>query len=280
MKPVPTMNMPVNPFSLFRSRRFLYFNRLLMLKKIMRHAKLTTLFQPILDVQHNETFGFEALNRPKTSTLFANPDAFYEFVGQTKSVFSFECFCRNLSLQRYTERLNLELHKQNFTLFLNIHPNVLLDKNYHSGETLTQLKSLGIQPQQVVFELTERSAVTDFDEFSRVLSHYRSQGYRIAIDDVGSGYNSLKTLIYLKPEFIKIDRSLIQNIDVEIPQQQLLSVILNYAQQSETKVIAEGIERIEEFQYIKQVGVHYAQGYAIGRPNEQLLLAQSPANAK
>ena len=180
----------------------------------------------------------------------------------------------------YTERLNPELHKQNFTLFLNIHPNVLLDKNYHSGETLTQLKSLGIQPQQVVFELTERSAVTDFDEFSRVLSHYRSQGYRIAIDDVGSGYNSLKTLIYLKPEFIKIDRSLIQNIDVEIPQQQLLSVILNYAQQSETKVIAEGIERIEEFHYIKQVGVHYAQGYAIGRPNEQLLLAQSPANAK
>ena len=240
---------------------------------------MNTFFQPIFDLQQNKTFGFEALNRPYPSTLFQNPDAFYEFVGETKNVFSFECFCRNLSLQRYHEKLTDELKDQNFILFLNIHPNVLLDKKYISGETLSVLKSFGIEPHQVVFELTERSAVTDFEEFSRVLSHYRAQGYRIAIDDMGSGYNSLKTLIYLKPEFIKIDRSLIQNIDQEIPQQQLLSVLLNYAQQSGTKVIAEGIERLEEFQYIEKVGVHYAQGYALGRPNEQLLIARSPVKS-
>ncbi|MEK4228249.1 EAL domain-containing protein [Solibacillus sp. FSL H8-0538] len=263
-------------FNPYKSRLFLYMKRLFALKKIMRKEQMNTFFQPILDIEKNETFGFEALNRPTPSPLFSNADVFYEFVGQTKKVFSFECFCRNLSLHRFRERLDDHLRNQNFILFVNIHPNVLLDKNYHSGETLSLLRSLGIQPQQVVFELTERSAVTDFDEFSRVLSHYRSQGYRIAIDDVGSGYNSLKTLIYLKPEFIKIDRSLIQNIDMEIAQQQLLSVILHYAQQSGTKVIAEGIERIEEFHFIKQAGVHYAQGYALGRPNEQLLLAHSP----
>nr|WP_274309825.1 EAL domain-containing protein [Solibacillus daqui] len=268
------------PTSFFIFNQFLYWQRLYALKKIMAQDKMKTYFQPIYDVQANKTMGFEALNRPDDVTCFDNTDDFYEFVGQTKNVYLFERFCRNLSIRRYCEQLNKEMDNKDFTLFINIHPNILLDKNYHSGETLALLKSFGISPQQVVFELTERSAVTDFHEFSRVLSHYRKQGYRIAVDDVGSGYNSLKTLIYLKPEFIKIDRSLIQNIDTEIPQQQLLSVLLNYAFQSETKVIAEGIERMEEFEYIREAGVHFAQGYAIGRPNEQLYEANVPLMRK
>lgn len=253
-----------------------YWQRLFAFKKIMANEKMKTFFQPIYDVQANETFGFEALNRPDAFTFFYNTDDFYEFVGQTKNVFLFERFCRNLSIRRYSEKLTADLKQKNFILFINIHPNVLLDKNYHSGETLALLKSFGISPQHVVFELTERSAVTDFDEFARVLSHYRKQGYRIAVDDVGSGYNSLKTLIYLQPEFIKIDRSLIQHIDTEIPQQQLLDVLLNYAFQSGTKVIAEGIERVEEYEYIRTAGVHYAQGYALGHPSEGLVEATEP----
>lgn len=262
--------------SFFLSNQLFYWQRLFALKKMMVHEKIKTFFQPIYDVQANQTFGFEALNRPDAFTYFHNTDDFYEFVGQTKNVFLFERFSRNLSIRRYHEKLTTHMKQKDFVLFINIHPNVLIDKNYSSGETLAMLKSFGISPEHVVFELTERSAVIDFDEFSRVLSHYRKQGYRIAVDDVGSGYNSLKTLIYLKPEFIKIDRSLIQDIDREIPQQQLLTVLLNYADQSGTKVIAEGIERLEEYEYIRDAGVHYAQGYAIGRPNEQLIEAAAP----
>ncbi|MGG2108891.1 EAL domain-containing protein [Lysinibacillus pakistanensis] len=149
-------------------------------------------------MQTMQTLGFEALNRPEPSQLFSNVDQFYEFVGQTDCVFLFECFCRNLSLQRFKERLPEDLINRDFLVFLNIHPNVLLDKKYHSGETLQLLKELGIKPQQVVFELTERSAVVDFIEFERVLSHYRSQGYRIAVDDMGSGYNSPKNTYLFK----------------------------------------------------------------------------------
>lgn len=178
--------------------------RLKALKHIIQHNDLHTYFQPIVDLQSKQTMGFEALNRPVPSVLFNSVDQFYEFVGQTDCVFLFECFYRNLSLQRFKERMHKDVKDTNFLVFLNIHPNVLVDKKYHSGETLQLLKELGIKPQQVVFELTERSAVIDFEEFERVLSHYRSQGYRIAVDDVGSGYNSLKTLIYLKPEFIKL----------------------------------------------------------------------------
>lgn len=263
---------------LFNKRHddILYYKRYNELKKILKNESLDTFFQPIVDLHTGETFAFEALNRPIQSPLFSNVDHFYEFVGQTDMVFEIEKFCRNLSLKRYITRVNEDMINKDFTLFINIHPHVLLDKNYHCGDTLQLLNEIGIHPEQVVFELTERCSVNDFQEFERVLSHYRSQGYRIAIDDVGSGYNSLKTLIFLKPEFIKLDRSLIQFIDESLAGQQLVSLIYDYAVQSNTKIVAEGIERIEEVSYLQSVGIHYAQGYALGRPNKNIQSGKIP----
>jgi EAL domain-containing protein (putative c-di-GMP-specific phosphodiesterase class I) len=254
----------------------LYYKRLKVLHKIMKNNSMCTYFQPILNLNTGETIGFEALNRLAETNLFPNTEDFYQFVGQTNQVFLFECFCRNMSLKRFRERLNGNLRKGNTLLFINIHPRVLMDSNYHSGETLQLLSSLGIDPKQVVFELTERSAVTDFSMFEKVLSHYRSQGFRIAIDDVGSGYNSLNTLIYLKPEFIKLDKSLIQNIDQNIEQQHLVKLIIEYAKHSDTEIIAEGIERAKELAFIRKQGVDYAQGFALGKPQEEVVPGSIP----
>jgi EAL domain-containing protein (putative c-di-GMP-specific phosphodiesterase class I) len=258
------------------NNEILYYKRLKELQQIMKNDSLDTFFQPILNLKSEKTIGYEALNRPTVTNLFPNTENFYEFVGQTNQVFLFECFCRNISLKRYINRLKGNLSQKNNLLFINIHPHVLLDSNYHSGETRQLLSQLGIDPKQVVFELTERSAVTDFTLFNKVLSNYRSQGFRIAIDDVGSGYNSLKTIIYLKPEFIKLDRSLIQNIDQNKEQQQLVKLILDYAKNSSTEVIAEGIERMEELVFIRDQGVDYGQGFALGKPQEEVIPGSIP----
>lgn len=254
----------------------LYLKRIKELENIIHHNKLNTYFQPIINFQTEETFGFEALNRPISSELFPTTDQFYDFVGKTDLVFKFERFCRNLSIKRFFEKKQQNFQQKQFVLFLNIHPLVLLDRNYNTGETRQLLNELNLTPENVVLELTERSAVTDFHEFERVLSHYRNQGYRIAIDDVGSGYNSLKTLVYLKPEFVKLDRTLIQNIDKVQPSQQILSLICNFAEQSSTKIIAEGIERVEEIKFLQKMGVHYGQGYLIGKPNREIQLGKIP----
>jgi EAL domain-containing protein (putative c-di-GMP-specific phosphodiesterase class I) len=258
------------------NNEILYYKRLKALHKIMKNNSIATFFQPILKLNSGETIGFEALNRPAETSLFPNTEDFYEFVGKSNQVFLFECFCRNISLKRFMERLNGHLFQGSKLLFINIHPCVLMDSKYHSGETLQLLSNLGIDPNQVVFELTERSAVTDFAMFEKVLSHYRSQGFRIAIDDVGSGYNSLKTLVYLKPEFIKLDKSLIQNIDQNREQQQLVKLITEYAKQSETEIIAEGIERAKELAFIRQLGIDYAQGFALGKPQEEVVPGSIP----
>ncbi|HHW36211.1 MAG TPA: EAL domain-containing protein [Bacillales bacterium] len=262
-----------------RSRKeLLNYKRFIELKKIMENQSLNTFFQPILKLDSGKTIGYEVLNRPADSKLFPNTEKFYDFIGQSDQVFSFECFCRNLSLRRFIDRLTEDAHKDTSLIFLNIHPNVLLDGSYHSGETLQLLNELGIEARQVVFELTEKSAVTDFSLFEKVLSNYRAQGFRIAIDDVGSGYNSLKTLIYLKPEFVKLDRSLIQNIDQNLEQQQLVTLIIEYAKQSFTKVIAEGIETVNELKFVRENGVHYGQGYAFGKPDEEIRPGSMPQN--
>ena len=99
----------------------LYYKRYNELRKIMKEESLETFFQPIIDLQTGETFGFEALNRPGQSQYFSNVDHFYEFVGQTDIVFEFEKFCRNLSLKRYRSRLKTDLENGKFTLFINIH---------------------------------------------------------------------------------------------------------------------------------------------------------------
>ncbi|WP_052339199.1 EAL domain-containing protein [Gorillibacterium massiliense] len=254
-----------------RKQEVLYYRRLKELQKIMKTDALNTFFQPILRLDSGETMAYEALNRPARTPLFPNTEHFYDFVGQTNQVFLFECYCRNISLKRFIERYQPQAHDRASLLFINIHPQVLLDSTYHSGETLHLLSRLGIAPEQVVFELTEKTAVTDFKLFEKVLSNYRSQGFRIAIDDVGSGYNSLKTLIYLKPEFVKLDMSLIRNIDKNREQQQLVKLIIEYSNHSSTEMIAEGIETVEELSYIREHGVQYGQGYILGKPQEEII---------
>lgn len=252
--------------------------KLTSLKKIMKAQSLDTFFQPILDLKTEQNVGYEVLNRPPLSHIFPSTEDFYNFIGQTDQVFHFECFCRNLSLQRFFDVARMTPGEKEALIFINIHPQVLMDTHYKSGETLQLLDELGISPSQIVFELTEKQAVTDFIEFEKVLNNYRSQGFRIAIDDAGSGYNSLKTLVYLKPEFIKLDKFLIRHIHMDIAQQRLVKLILDFSNQSGTYVIAEGIESVEELNYLQEIGIHYGQGYALGRPAPKLNPGQFPYN--
>ncbi|MDQ0193148.1 EAL domain-containing protein [Paenibacillus wynnii] len=238
---------------------------------IVNKGLMDTYFQPILQLQSGQTIGHEVLNRPPTSPQFPTTELFYEFAGETELMFRLEKNCRRMSLTRYVERLtNPTIENDNTKLiFINMHPGILNDSRHKSGETVELMKGLGLSPSRVVFELTERQAVQDYASFEKALSHYRDQGFRIAVDDAGSGYNSLKTIVYLKPEFIKLDKSLIRGINNNSEQQELLELIREYAHRSSTRVIAEGIETKEELYFLQKSGIDYGQGYALGRPVSQ-----------
>lgn len=240
------------------------------LQKIIRHQMLTTFFQPILDLQRGDCLGYEVLNRPPVSALFPHTEAFYDFIGHTDQAFAFECFCRDISFNRFRLALLLAHKPADTVVFVNVHPQVLSDPGYRSGETIQLLSRYGLSPQQVVFELTEKQAVQDYTAFQRILSHYRAQGFRIAIDDAGSGYNSLKAIVSLKPEFIKLDKSLIRSIHLNPNQQRVVQLLQEFANESGTHIIAEGIEEREELAFLQRRGIQYGQGYALGRPATEM----------
>lgn len=240
------------------------------LRKVINTKSITTYFQKIVSLDSLETFGYEALNRPFQSKIFSDTEMFYNFIGESRQVFAVENCIRGCTIERFASEIN-NTNEEEKILFMNIHPKVLSDPTIRNGETLRLLKKYNLQPEQIVLELTERESVFNYEQFKQTLEHYRNQGFRLAIDDAGTGYNSLKTIVYLKPEFIKIDKFLIKNIEQNEEQQQMVDLLLYYADVTNTKVIAEGIETKAELEYLQEIGVDYGQGYLIGRPQVNLL---------
>ena len=118
----------------------------------------------------------------------------------------------------------------------------------------------------IVFEITERTAIKDFRAFGRGVDLLRKEGYQVAIDDVGTGYSTLQAISEVQPEFLKIDMSLIRNIDQSLIKRGLVSSLVEMGEKIRACVIAEGIERREEMQALLECGVQYGQGYYFARP--------------
>jgi EAL domain-containing protein (putative c-di-GMP-specific phosphodiesterase class I) len=263
---------------LYKNRKRLYkescqYNEML---NIMDNGKISTYFQPIVCLGTGKTLGFEILNRPWKTSIFPNVELFYDFIGKSGQVFLFEKLLRKISLKRHHNQVKKMPEFKDQLIFLNILPQVLADPSYKPGETIELLKQYHFSPDQIVLELTEKEAVADYDQFIKVIDHYKKQGFRLAVDDAGTGYNSLKTLIKLKPDFIKLDKCLIRGIHSEISQRHLVEMLLDFAEKSGVKVIAEGIETEEELFQLQQLGVHYGQGFKIGRPQPQLDYGKIP----
>jgi diguanylate cyclase (GGDEF)-like protein len=140
------------------------------------------------------------------------------------------------------------------------------DPNFIKGETLQILRNHGLVPRNIVFEITERHSIKNFNCFKQIVENYRSQGYRIAIDDVGAGFSGLQTIAEIRPDFIKIDMSLIRNIDSVSSRQAVVAALTSLAENINCKIVAEGIESQNELNALLLKGVHYAQGYYLARP--------------
>jgi EAL domain-containing protein (putative c-di-GMP-specific phosphodiesterase class I) len=231
------------------------------IERLIRDRLIYTVYQPIVSLQQKgEVFGYEALTRTLDRTWFPGPMELFLFADQEGLNYPLDRLAREKAIE------GCRPLKQKQKLFINVMAQIMEDPCFSPGKTLSLLEQHGLSPHHVVFEITERSSIADFGSVKKALEHYRSQGYQIAIDDVGAGYSSLQSIVELRPDYLKVDRSIIQNIHLDEVKEHILNTLVQLACKMNISIIAEGIELEEELAKVREMGIAYAQGYLLGRP--------------
>jgi EAL domain-containing protein (putative c-di-GMP-specific phosphodiesterase class I) len=209
-------------------------------------------FQPIVELESNRTVGVEALARFR-SALDQSPDRWFHEAAQVGVGLELELATLRSSLAA------LDRIPEHMYLAVNVSPETLVSP---------QLVRLCAQcdARRVVLEITEHSLVEDYGALSERAASLRRIGIRLAIDDAGAGFASLRHVLKLCPDLIKIDRSITRDIDTQLRHQSLASAMLTFAQGTSAFVVAEGIETANELSTLKQLGIPYGQGYYLGHP--------------
>lgn len=155
-------------------------------------------------------------------------------------------------------------------MFINVDPLVVMDEHFKAHFTKKQLEKRGIDPDKIVIEITERNTVNNIGEFIETIKHYKNEGYKIAIDDVGSCYSGLNIICKTHPDYLKIDMELVRDIDKDYMKYALVKGLVEIAKNTSMKVLAEGIETEAELKALINLNVDYGQGYLIGRPEKKI----------
>lgn len=226
-------------------------------EEIIAHEYLTHLYQPIASLKNGHILGWEALARGPNNSYFHSPAVLFPYAQEIGSLLTLEKLSHKKALQM-TESL-----RPNQKIFINVNSQSVTSLD-DSFKKLAQEK--GISPKNIVFEITERTAIQDFKNFRKLLSTIRKKGYSIAVDDAGAGYSSLQAIAELQPNFIKLDMSIIHNINQDPVKEALVDTFVTLAKKINSTLIAEGIETYEELVSLINLGVQYGQGYFLGKP--------------
>jgi len=230
------------------------------LRQIIRAGLVETYFQPIVDVPSLDVHGYEALARGPLNSIFETPKMLFGFSERMKISPLLDSLCRRRALHAAR---GMEAGKK---LFLNSLPETLADPAFADHHAEELLADTQLSAPEVVLEITERAGIEDFERFGRRLGRLRDRGYQVAIDDVGTGYSSLQTISEVRPDYLKLDLSLIKNIHRSLIKCEIVSSILEIGDRIGARVVAEGIESEEEYQVVRRLGVRLAQGYLFGAP--------------
>ncbi len=211
-------------------------------------------FQPISDAARRSVFGYEALMRTQEPSL-PHPGAVLSAAERLERLPELGRRVRELSAKAF------EKAPAGALLFVNLHTRDLLDEDlYDVKAPLTRIA------HQVVLEITERSTIEDVKDIQARVSSLRAQGFRIAIDDLGAGYAGLSSFVALQPEIVKLDMSLVRGVHQSSIRQRLIGSMTSLCTEMGMRVVAEGVEVIEEYECVRWFGCDLIQGYLIAKP--------------
>lgn len=219
-------------------------------------------FQPIVDIHSGELFGVEALLRGTDTLGFESIESFFDRLYEENTLYTFDLALREKVIKKFCTIASY----QGIKLFYNLDNRLFGMGDFSKGNTSRILKRYGLDHNSIVFELSEHHEIGNIDNFVSLMSHYRHEGYCVAIDDFGIGQSGFKMLYHATPNIIKIDRFFLSNIDSDPKKKLLARNMVQLSTLMGCRVIAEGVETQSELLVCKEIGCHLVQGYFIQKP--------------
>lgn len=238
------------------------------IRQIIEEENIKVLAQPIYSLATGNITGWEILTRGPEHSPYHKPLDLFDYAYQTKLLFQLELLVLKKAFLVITKRPTEE------PIFINVTVPTL--GNPHFFESVKKLLEHFplVKPSRIVLEITERHIIHDFALFRQAISVFRQAGFRFAVDDTGAGYASLHMISELLPDVIKVDRSIIHQIDSHEVKDSVLQALLMIAKKIGSHVVAEGIETEAEARVLQQKNVDFAQGFYFSPPQEPFLVGQ------
>lgn len=215
-------------------------------------------YQPIVNIWNNKVIGYESLFRTKNNR---NPEEIFNSAKKEGKLYELDSRSIHKASTTFKEAGYI---KDRTNLFLNVFPSTINNKNFISF-IYKIINNNGFSSQQIILEILENELINLF-QLSENLEILKEFGVQIAIDDFGKGNNSLRSVIELQPDFIKMDRYFMDGFIHSKYKLKMIESLKEYCDEVGSKLIVEGVEDEVSLEILKNIGVQYAQGYLLGRP--------------
>jgi len=214
-------------------------------------------FQPMINCQTNHILGYEALVRG------LNGESAYSIISRVneENRYTFDQLCRIKAIKLASELGITSM------LSINFLPNAIYKPERCIRTTLEAAKKYNFPIKNIMFEFTEVEKVEDTAHIKRVVDYYQSLGFKTATDDFGAGYSGLNLLADFQTDIIKLDMALIRDINHDTKRQLIVTHCLSMFRDLNITALAEGIETVEEYMWLKHAGVELMQGYLFAKPS-------------
>ncbi len=227
---------------------------------LLAHGLLGAVYQPIVSLSDGSVFAYEALVR-STAPRYDSPETLVRVAIDARCMGAVGRAIREVAVAGCPDH----------PLFVNIHPS-----EFEDGWLVQPDDPLFTHEHPVYIEITESVPLSHFTLCHSTLEEVRSKGVRLAIDDLGAGYSNLKYIAELEPDIVKLDRGLVDGISEAPRRTTLVGCLVRLCEHLGARVVAEGIERPDDLAVLRQLGVHYGQGYLLARPADPPPTAEWP----
>ncbi|MDD2384552.1 MAG: GGDEF domain-containing protein [Sulfurospirillaceae bacterium] len=234
-------------------------------KKLVDEADFA--FQPIVNIYTGKLYAVEALIRNYEGAGFIGIDCIFDNAYSEKVLYHIDILLREKAIHKFS----LFPFAKSIKLFYNLDNRITMMPDFKPGYTCSLLQDYSMEPSNICFELSEKHQLGGFPGVDKlVLSLYKQQGYKMAIDDFGVGFSGLQMLFNADPNFLKIDRFFIDGIHKSKKKKLFVSSIVQIAQAMGIFTIAEGVECEEEYIECKRLGCNMVQGFFVQRPTQNV----------